>query len=144
MAGAPLNSIDPIARAAEQVFGAADCRRARATSSCWTAVALDNTPNSISLGTNVRAIQTTYGAIATRNDVFIRDERMKKPSKCVVVCTPLWLANLAFKPASFTAVAGAGGADSAFAAGPRRQLLLRRDRPQPERRNRRPGALWWL
>ena len=92
MAGAPLNSIDPIARAAEQVFGygsfgvLTDLYLPPAIQTDLNIsldpafrVALDNTPNSISLGTTVRAIQTTYGAIATRNDVFIRDERMKKP-----------------------------------------------------------------
>ena len=130
MAGAPLNSIDPIARAAEQVFGygsfgvLTDLYLPPAIQTDLNIsldpafrVALDNTPNSISLGTTVRAIQTTYGAIATRNDVFIRDERMKKPFEVRGgVHAAVATANLAFKPASFTAVAGAGGADSAFAA----------------------------
>ena len=130
MAGQPLNSIDPIARAAEQVYGygsfgqLTDLYLPPAIQTDLNVsldpafrVALDNSPNSIALGTNVRAIQTTYGAIATRNDVFIRDERMKKPFEVRnATHAAVAAANVAFKPASFTAVAGAGAADSAWAA----------------------------
>lgn len=128
MAGAPLNSIDPIARAAEQVFGygsfgvLTDLYLPPAIQTDLNIsldpafrVALDNSPNSISLGTNVRAIQTTYGAIKTVNDVFIRDERMKKPFEVRnTIHAAVAAANVGFKPASFTAVAGVGGADSAW------------------------------
>ena len=80
-------------------------------------VALDNSPNSIAYGTNVRAIQTTYGAIATRNDVFIRDEKLKIPFELRNSIHQAQAAkNNTFKPATFTASAGAGGADSYWEA----------------------------
>ena len=81
-------------------------------------VALDNSPNSIAYGTNVRAIQTSFGAIATRNDVFIRDEKMKIPFELRNdTHRKQAVKNAEFKPAGFTAVAATdGGADSYWQA----------------------------
>ena len=130
MAGAPLNSIDPISRAAEQVFGYGSFGRLTdlylppAIQSDLNSgldpafrVALDNSPNSVMLGTHVSGIRTSYGNIKTVTDVFVRDERMKKPFETRnSIHAAVAAANVAFRPASFTAVAGAGGADSAWAA----------------------------
>jgi len=128
MAGQPLNTIDPISRAAEQVFGYGSFGKLThlylppAIQSDLNAgldpafrVALDNSPNSVMLGTHVSGIRTSYGNIATTTDVFVRDERMKKPFE-VRNATHLAVsaANIAFKPASFTAVAGVGASDSAW------------------------------
>lgn len=131
MRGASLDSVDPIARAAEVVFGygnfgtLTDLYLPPSVQTDLNTnldpafrVALDNSPNSIAYGTNVRAIQTSYGAIATRNDVFIRDEKMQVPFE---LRNPIHAAqavkNSTFKPAAFTAVANAsGGADSYWEA----------------------------
>jgi hypothetical protein len=76
-------------------------------------VALDNSPNSISYGTNVRAIQTSYGNIKVQNDVFIRDEKLKVPFELRnQTHAAQAVKNASFKPATMTAVAGAGAADS--------------------------------
>lgn len=129
MAGAALNSIDPIARAAEQVFGYGSFGQLthlylppavqtdlNISLDPAFRVALDNSPNSIALGTNVRAIQTTYGAIQTVNDIFIRDEKMKKPFEIrSATHAAIAVANVGFKPASYTAVAGTQSG-SAFAS----------------------------
>lgn len=131
MAGAPLNTIEPISRAAEQVFGygsfgtLTDLYLPPAVQSDLNnsldpafRVALDNSPNSVMLGTHVSGIRTSYGNIKTVTDVFVRDERMKKPFEIRnSIHAAVAAANVGFRPASFTAVAGAGGADSAWAAG---------------------------
>jgi hypothetical protein len=131
MRGEPMNDISPIARAAETVFGYGNFGKITdlyLPPSVQTdlnisldpafRVALDNTPNSISYGTHVRAIQTSYGAIATKNDVFIRDEKMQKPfeTRNALHATRA-VANASFKPAAMTAVAAAGDATSQWAAG---------------------------
>jgi hypothetical protein len=120
-AGAPLDGIEKIAQAAETVFGYGNFGKATdiyIPPSIQTdlnmgldpafRVALDNSPNSITLGTNVRGIQTSYGAIATRNDVFIRDEKMKVPFEVRGGGHAAQaVKNNTFKPASVTASAGA-------------------------------------
>lgn len=128
--GLALASIDKIALASEVVFGFGNFGKSTdifLPPSVQTdlnmhldpafRVALDSSPNSVSLGTNVRAIQTSYGSIATRNDVFIRDQKLKVPFE-LRNATHLAQAvkNAAFKPASFTAVAAAGGATSQWTA----------------------------
>lgn len=127
MRGASLDSVDPISKAAETVFGYGNFGQITdlyLPPSVQTdlnnnldpafRVALDNSPNSIAYGTNVRAIQTSYGAIATRNDVFIRDEKMQVPFELRnAIHAAQAVKNATFKPAAFTAVADAsGGADS--------------------------------
>lgn len=130
MRGAALDDIAPIAKASETVFGYGNFGtltdlylppsvQTDLNQSLDPAfrVALDNTPNSIAYGTNVRAIQTSYGAIATRNDVFIRDEKMQKPFETRnALHAVVAVNNAAFKPQAVTATAGAGGADSQWAA----------------------------
>lgn len=126
MRGAALDDISPIAKASETVFGYGNFGQITdlyMPPSVQTdlnisldpafRVALDNTPNSIAYGTHVRAIQTSYGAIATRNDVFIRDEKMQKPFELRnALHASMAVSNAAFKPASMTAVAAAGDASS--------------------------------
>jgi hypothetical protein len=126
MAGQPLKDPSAIMKSAETIFGFGNFGKATdiyLPPSVQTdlntyldpafRVALDNTPNSVALGTNVRAIQTTYGAIATRNDVFIRDERLKVPFETRTNSQlQVAVANSAFKPATLTAVAAAGPANS--------------------------------
>uniref|UniRef100_A0AAU6W1N1 Major capsid protein n=1 Tax=Pseudomonas phage Touem01 TaxID=3138548 RepID=A0AAU6W1N1_9VIRU len=131
MRGSSLDSIDPITKAAETVFGFGNFGKITdlyLPPSVQTdlnnnldpafRVALDNSPNSVAVGTNVRAIQTSYGAIATKNDVFIRDEKMQKVFQ-LRSQTQLQISakNVDLKPASFTAVAAAqGGSDSYWEA----------------------------
>lgn len=127
MAGKALDSVEPISKAAETIFGIdnfgtpTDIFTATSVQTDLNValdpafrVALDNTPNSIALGTHVRAIQTSYGAIKTNQDVFIRDERLQSPFQ--VRYAAVAAANDTFKPAAFAGVAAAGGATSAWAA----------------------------
>lgn len=130
MRGAALDDIAPIAKASETVFGYGNFGtltdlymppsvQTDLNQSLDPAfrVALDNTPNSIAYGTHVRAIQTSYGAIATRNDVFIRDEKMQKPFEIRnATHAQAAVANAAIKPAAMTAVSAAGDASSQWAA----------------------------
>lgn len=131
MRGMPLSSIDPISQAASTVFGFGNFGTLTDLYMPPTVqtdlnnkldpafrVALDNSPNSIAYGTNVRAIQTSFGAIATRNDVFIRDEKMKIPFELRNdTHRKQAVKNAEFKPAGFTAVAATdGGADSYWQA----------------------------
>lgn len=130
MRGEALDDINPIARAAETVFGYGNFGKVTdlymppaVQTDLNTAldpafrVALDNTPNSIAYGTHVRAIQTSYGAIATRNDVFIRDEKMQKPFEVRnSLHAARAVANAGFKPAAMTAVAASGDASSKWVA----------------------------
>lgn len=126
MEGASLDSIDPISKAAETVFGYGSFGvltdlfippsvQSDLNSNLDPAfrVALDKSPNVLTVGTHVQAIQTTWGAIKTNNDVFIRDEKLQKPFEARnAQHAAKAVANASFKPASMTAVAGAGGADS--------------------------------
>lgn len=130
MRGAALDNVDPIMKAAETVFGFGNFGKITdlyMPPSVQTdlntnldpafRVALDNSPNSVAYGTHVRAIQTSWGAIATKNDVFIRDEKLQKPFELRnTVHAAQAVANLPFKPQAMTAVAGAGGADSYWEA----------------------------
>lgn len=126
--GAPLSSIDSIATAAEVIFGYGNFGRATdiyLPPSVQTdlnmdldpafRVLLDKNANSTVRGTHVSGIQTTYGEIKTRNDVFIRDEKLKKPFE---VRSPMHLAvavtNNTFKPASVVPTAVAVDVNSQF------------------------------
>lgn len=127
MRGAALDSVEPIAKAAETIFGIenfgtpTDIFTSTSVQTDLNArldpafrVALDATPNSIALGTHVRAIQTSYGAISTNQDVFIRDEKMQKPFQ---VKHPAIAANNdVFKPAGVALAAAAGTAANKFGA----------------------------
>ncbi len=63
-------------------------------------VALDNTPNSIVLGTAVRGIRTSNGDLTTNQDVFIRDEKQKTPFELVYPAIAAQQASL--QPSSVT------------------------------------------
>ena len=126
MRGSSLDSADPIMKAAETVFGFGNFGKLTdiyMPPSVQTdlntnldpafRVALDNSPNSIAYGTHVSAIQTSWGKIKTQNDVFIRDEKMQKPFEIRnAIHAAAAVANASYKPASMTAVAAAGPADS--------------------------------
>jgi hypothetical protein len=127
MRASALSSIDPIAKAAETVFGfgnfgtLTDIYMPPSVQTDLNLkldpafrVLLSNTASSTVLGTHVSAIQTSYGTIKTNSDVFIRDQKLQVPFELrnnahAVVAA----ANSAFKPAAFSAVAVTdGGSDS--------------------------------
>ncbi|WP_159711443.1 hypothetical protein [Geminicoccus flavidas] len=130
MDGQALSAVDPVMKAAETVFGFGNFGKITdlyMPPSVQTdlnnkldpafRVALDNSPNSITYGTHVRGIQTSWGAVATRNDVFIRDEKRKQPFQLrggqhAAIATK----NDPFKPASVTGVAAAGSPASKWKA----------------------------
>jgi hypothetical protein len=92
MRGAALTSVDPIAAAAEVIFGFGNFGRATdiyLPPSVQTDLNTDLDPafrviqdgqaSTTVRGTAVTGIQTSYGKINTNTDVFIRDERLKVP-----------------------------------------------------------------
>ncbi len=126
MHGTPLDSVDPISKAAETVFGFGNFGTLTdiyIPPSVQTdlnnhldpafRIALNDSPNSVMVGTAVRGIQTSFGAINTRNDVFIRDEKLKVPFELRnQIHAATALANAAWKPSAVSVAAAAGGADS--------------------------------
>lgn len=127
MRASALNSIDPIATAAATVFGFGNFGTLTdlfMPPSVQTdlnlkldpafRVLLSEQQQSTVLGTHVSGIQTSYGAIKTKSDVFIRDQKLQIPFELrnaahAAVAT----ANVAFQPAAFSAVANtSGGSDS--------------------------------
>lgn len=126
MRGQPLDEITSISKAAETIFGfgnfgtLTDLFIAPAVQSDLNnhldpafRVALDNNANSTVVGSNVRAIQTSWGAVSTRNNVFIRDEKMMLPFELLGTHQAKTANRLSGnKPATVTAVAEAGEADS--------------------------------
>jgi len=76
-------------------------------------VALTGSAQEIMLGAPVKGISTSWGDIKTVPDVFIRDGNQQQPFE--VAFSYLANINSAFQPASITASAGAGGADSQWA-----------------------------
>ena len=79
-------------------------------------IALDNSPNSVALGTHVSKIQTSWGAISTSNDVFIRDEEQMVPFEIRDRVHTRIAAKNDFKPASVTLAPATGEADSKWSA----------------------------
>lgn len=77
-------------------------------------VSLDNSPNSIMLGTPVTGIRATGGNIGISEDIFIREEGLQAPFD--VRHPTIAVANVAIKPASITGVAAAD-ASSKFSTG---------------------------
>jgi hypothetical protein len=77
-------------------------------------VSLSGTGQDIMLGAPVKGIRTSWGDIAAKPDVFVRDEGQLKPFE--VDFPVVAAANNAFKPQSVSASAGAGGADSKWGA----------------------------
>ncbi|MGF6641759.1 hypothetical protein [Paraburkholderia sp. MM6662-R1] len=129
LAGGALNAIDPIAKAAEVIFGYGNFGRATdiyLPPSVQTDLNMDLDPafriilngqaNATVRGTAVTGVQTSYGEIKTRNDVFIRDEKLKKPFE---LRSPMHLqvavANNAFQPASIAATPVAVDVNSKWA-----------------------------
>lgn len=78
-------------------------------------VSLDNSPNSIMLGTPVRGIRTSFGDIATRPDVFIPDEGQQMPFE--VLYPAVAADNIMMKPQAVDVDASASAADSQFSSG---------------------------
>lgn len=129
MYGNPLNAVGPIMKAAETVFGFGNFGKLTdifLPPSIQTDLNNDLDPafrvalgaNAINtvLGTHVKGIQTSWGEIATRNDVFIRDEKMKKPFEIRNATHAAVAAANAFIPGVVTAAAGAGATDSLWGA----------------------------
>jgi hypothetical protein len=77
-------------------------------------VSLSGRSQDLMIGAPVKGISTSWGDIKTVADVFIRDERQQMPFEVDYAATAV--ANVALQPASFTATAGAGGADSKWTA----------------------------
>ena len=126
-AGEPLNSISAIDQAAALITGFGNFGTpthlfmSQLTQSDFNThldpafrVSLNGTSQELMLGAPVKGISTSWGDIKTIPDVFIRDERQQKPFEVdfPVVASQ----NVLFKPASMTAVAAAGGADSKWKA----------------------------
>jgi hypothetical protein len=66
---------------------------------------------------HVAGVQTSYGKIKTRNDVFIRDEKLKKPFQVRnAIHAAVAAANVGFMPSTVVPTAGAGAAGSAWTA----------------------------
>lgn len=130
MAGTALSNIDPIAKAAEGIFGfgsfgtATDIYMPPSVQTDLNMdldpafrIALNGSANATVRGTHVAGVQTSYGEIKTRNDVFIRDEKLKKPFEIRnAIHAAVAAVNNIFKPATAVPTAGAGGADSAWGA----------------------------
>ena len=126
-AGEPLNSISAIDQAAALITGFGNFGTpthlfmSQLTQSDFNThldpafrVSLNGTSQELMLGAPVKGISTSWGDIKTIPDVFIRDERQQKPFE---VDFPVVAShNVLFKPASMTAVAAAGGADSKWKA----------------------------
>lgn len=131
MDGAALEGIEPIAQAAETIFGIdnfgtpTDIFTATSVQTDLNnhldpafRVALTNQPNSVAIGTHVSAIQTSYGAIKTNQDVFIRDERKQKVFQTLSPMHSMVAAkNDVFKPAAVAVAVAANDPSSKFSAG---------------------------
>jgi hypothetical protein len=128
LAGGPLNDISPIAQAAEVIFGFGSFGNASdiyIPPSVQTDLNLDLDPafrvlqnaqaQTTVRGTSVTGIQTTYGVVSTKNDVFIRDEKLKTPFETRnAMYQAVAAANVGFKPASITITANATDVNSKF------------------------------
>lgn len=113
LAGAPLASVDAVSQAAETIYGYGSFGTATdifLPPSIQTdlnnnldpafRIGLNDQAISTVRGTNVTGIQTSYGKIGTRNDVFIRDEKLKKPFETRnATYLAVAVANNGFKPA---------------------------------------------
>jgi hypothetical protein len=128
LAGGPLNSIAEIATAAEVIFGFGNFGMATdiyLPPSVQTDLNMDLDPafrviqngqaSQTVRGTAVTGIQTTYGEIKTRNDVFIRDQKLKIPFELRgPMNLTVAVANNTFKPASIAVTPVAVDVNSAF------------------------------
>lgn len=78
-------------------------------------VSLSGSPQELMIGAPVKAINSTWGNIATKSDVFVLDEQKRVPFE--LLNAKVAVANAAFKPASLAvAVSSSGGAQSKWKA----------------------------
>jgi hypothetical protein len=130
MAGQALSNIDPIALAAQNIFGFGAFGKATdiyLPPSVQTdlnqdldpafRVMLNGSASTTVRGTHVAGVQTSFGQIKTNTDVFIRDEKLKTPFETRnALHAAVAAANVGFKPQTLAAAAGAGAADSMWGA----------------------------
>jgi hypothetical protein len=131
MAGAPLDNIAPISQAAETVWGIESFGTSTDLFLSGSAqtdlnnkldpafrVVLEGSGKDISYGAHVSAIKTAFGVIKTNQDVFIRDEKMKKVFQLRNKAHAKVAAKLATMAPQGVAVAAqaSGGSDSAWTA----------------------------
>lgn len=128
MEGEPLHDIAPIDRASSVIasldnFGTpTDLFMSPLVQSDFNTkldpayrVSLSGSPQELMIGAPVKGINTTWGNIATRPDVFVLDEQKRVPFELLNAKTAV--ANAAFKPAGLAvAVSGSGGAQSKWKA----------------------------
>jgi hypothetical protein len=129
LAGAPLDNIHPISQAAETVWGIENFGTSTdifTSGSVQTdlnnnldpafRVPLDGSGKSLTYGAHVAAIKTAFGEITTNQDVFVRDEKMKKVFQLRNPAHAKIAAKLAGNAPQGVAVApsASGGSDSAW------------------------------
>jgi hypothetical protein len=129
LAGAPLNNIDAISQAAETVWGIENFGTSTdlfLSGSVQTDLnnkldpafraLLDGAGKDLTYGAHVAAIKTAFGVIKTTQDVFIRDEKMKKPFQLRNAAHARIAAKLVSNAPQKIEVAGvqSGGSDSAW------------------------------
>lgn len=132
MKGGALDSIDPISKAAETVWGIENFGTLTDIFMAGSAqtdlntkldpafrVSLDGTGKDLTYGAHVSALKTAWGNIKTTQDVFIRDEKMKRVFQLRNAAHAKQAAKLAGnKPAEVTATPDAsGGSNSAWDVG---------------------------
>jgi len=129
--GGALDGMDPISKAAETVWGIENFGTSTDIFMSGTVqtdlnthldpafrVSLDSSGKNLTYGAHVQAIKTAWGDIATSQDVFIRDEKMKRVFELRPGAHAKIAAKLAGNKPSAVAVAvnASGGADSAWTA----------------------------
>jgi len=131
LAGGALDGIDPISKAAETVWGienfgaSTDIFMSGSTQTDLNnhldpafRVSLDSSGKDLSYGAHVTGIKTAFGTVKTTQDVFVRDEKMKRVFQLRNQAHAKIAAKLAGnRPEAVTATAAAsGGSDSAWTA----------------------------
>ncbi|WP_175787431.1 hypothetical protein [Burkholderia anthina] len=130
MRGSPLTAIDAISTAAEVIFGFGNFGKATdiyVSPSTQTdlnngldpafRVVQSGQASSTVRGTAVTGIQTSFGQIKTKSDVFIRDERMKQPFETYSAQTlQIAVNNASFKPQGVALSANGADVNSQFSA----------------------------
>ncbi len=128
MGGLPLSGITPVSQAAKTIAGygnfgtpthlfmsqANQSDFDTALDPAFRVPLTDVSAGGIALGSPVVGIRTSFGNIATKADVFIRDELQKVPFELQFPAVAA--ANVAFRPVSVTGLAAAGSAGSKWTA----------------------------
>lgn len=128
MRGAALNAIEPVSRAAATISGygnfgtpthlfmpqAVQSNFDTALDPAFRVPLTDVSGGGIRLGAPVVGLRTSFGDIATKQDVFIRDEKQKVPFE--LQFPSVATANLPFKPVSAVPVVAAGSPASLWTA----------------------------